>query len=318
MPPAPDGLCFLRCHEVDIPQWEACLAQSRQAVIYAHAWYLNSVCARWSAVVEVNAGRYVSLFPLPEKHIAGLRQIYQPFFTQQLGLFTTGDSRFTQPQDYLACIPAAYLRVYVQLNVHNAWEEGKPKQGFQLKERLTYQLNLDRPYEKLYQGYSLNQKRNIRKGGAGYQVVLGDMARLITLFQDHKGPQVPALKEKDYAGLGRLYQELHRQGAGQVLELWADHQLLAAGLFLYSPGHIIYLFGASTAAGRQQAAMASLLDWVIRQQAGSGRVLDFEGSDIPSLAKFYANFGARPVPYLSLRRTSIPLLPTWLNQKFLS
>ena len=318
MPPASDGLCFLRCHDIDIPQWEACLAQSRQAVIYAHAWYLNSVCPCWSAVVEVQAGRYVSLFPLPEKRFAGLRQIYQPFFTQQLGLFTTQESRFTRPQDYLACIPGAYWRVYLQLNVHNAWPARELQAAYQLKERLTYQLALDPPYEQLYRGYSQNQKRNIRKGQARYQVVEGEMGRLIDLFRDTNGNQVPELRAKDYGVLGRLYRELHRQGAGQVLELRAENELLAAALLLYSPRHIIYLFGASTAAGRRQAAMAKLLDWLIRQQAGSGRVLDFEGSDIPSLAKFYANFGARPVPYLSLRRISIPLLPTWLNQKFLS
>src|SRR3712207_2118223 len=94
---AADGLFFLRPHQVDIPQWEACLARSPEALLYAQAWYLDAVCERWSAVVERKDGQYVSLLPLPEKRLAGLRQIYQPFFTQQLGLFTTPDSRFTGP-----------------------------------------------------------------------------------------------------------------------------------------------------------------------------------------------------------------------------
>jgi hypothetical protein len=318
MAATPDGLFFFRPHEVDIRQWEACLARTREALLYAHAWYLNAVCPRWSAVVERKDGRYVSLLPLPEKGVAGCRQIYQPFFTQQLGLFTTPDSRCTRPEEYLALIPGSYFRVYVQLNAHNQFTAAGPATGLQLKERRTYQLVLDQPYEKLYQGYSSNQKRNIKKSPAAYQVVPGDMSRLIALFRESKGAQVPELRERDYGRLSQLYQELNSRGLGQVLELRAAGQLLAAGLFLSSRRHIIYLFGASTALGRQQGAMAKLLDWLIRDQAGSGKVFDFEGSDMPSLAKFYANFGAQPVPYLSLSRTSIPFLPSWLNQKFLS
>jgi Acetyltransferase (GNAT) domain len=312
---AANGLFFLSPHQVDAARWEACLAQSPQAIIYAHAWYLQAVCERWAAVVELRDGHYVSVLPLPEKRRAGLRQIYQPFFTQQLGLFTTARSRCTRPGDYLALIPRAYLRVHLQLQARHPVPAAA---GYQVRQRTTYHLALDQPYEALYRGYSYNQQRNIRKGPADYQVVPGELDRLIALFRATKGPQVPALQNQDYARLTRLYRALQSQDSGQVLELWADGQLLAAALLLCRHGQLIYLFGASAPAGRQQAAMAKLLDWVIRQQAGSGLVLDFEGSDIPSLAKFYANFGARPVPYVSLSRISIPFLPTWLNQKFLS
>lgn len=317
MPPLTDGLYFLRSRKLDVLQWEACLAQSHQAIIYAHAWYLDAVCACWSAVVEVREGRYVSLFPLPEKRVAGLAQVYQPFFTQQLGLFTTPQSRFTQLRDYLDCLPVNYLRVYLQLNVHNQWAGGIKSTAFQVKQRLTYHLDLNQPYEKLYEAYRTNQKRNVHKNQAGCQLLAGDIDQLIALFRQTRGRQVAALKDKDYALLRRLYRVLQQRQAGQVLALWAENKLLATGLFLYSSRHIIYLFGASSAAGRQQGGMAKLLDQVIRQQAGSRRVLDFEGSDMASLAKFYANFGARPVPYITLKRTNIPFLPSWLNKKFL-
>jgi hypothetical protein len=318
MAATPNGLLFIPSHALNLSQWEACLAQSPEDLLYAQAWYLDVVCARWSAVVEVQDGCYVSVLPLPEKHTAGLRQVYQPFFTQQLGLFTTPASRHTRVEAYLALIPGSYWRVSLQLNTRNRLDPGTAGPEFKLKQRTTYHLALDRPYETIWQGYSQNQKRNIRKGADCCRVVPGDMDRLLALFRENKGPQVPELGEKDYARLARLYQEIDRRHCGQVLELWAAAELLAAGLFLCSGRYVVYLFGASTAAGRRQAAMARLLDWVIRQQAGSGRILDFEGSDIPGLAKFYAGFGARPVPYVSLRRHSIPFLPSWLNKKFLS
>ncbi|MGV3502381.1 MAG: GNAT family N-acetyltransferase [Adhaeribacter sp.] len=309
-----DGLVFLHPHQVEASLWEACLALSPQALVYAHAWYLDAVCDRWSAVVELRDGRYVSLLPLPEKSLAGLRQVYQPFFSQQLGLFTTAGSRETNLSAYLAVLPATYWRVYLQLNTHNP---APSLAGYQVKTRRTYHLPLDRPYAALYKGYSTNQKRNIRKAPAEARVEAGDMNPLIALFREQKGSQVPALKDRDYARLLALYEQLRRHQAGQVLELRAGEGLLAAALVLESPQSLIYLFGASTPAGRRQGGMARLLDHLIASHAGSGRVLDFEGSDLPALAKFYANFGAQPRTYVSLCRTSLAFLPSWLNPKFL-
>lgn len=314
MSPAADGLVFLRPRQVEAALWEACLAQSPQAMPYAQAWYLGAVCESWAAVVELRDGRYVSLLPLPEKSGAGLRQIYQPFFTQQLGLYTTAASRETDLNAYLALLPATYWRVYLQLHTQNP---APAATNFQVKKRTTYHLPLDRTYPELYRGYSTNQKRNIRKAPAGAQVLGGDIHTLIDLFREQKGGQVPELKAGDYARLQSLYRQLQQQGAGRVLELRSAGELLAAALVLQSPRYLVYLFGASTPAGRRQGGMACLLDHLIASHAGSGLVLDFEGSDLPALAKFYRNFGAQPRTYVSLRRTSFPFLPSWLNLKFL-
>ncbi len=47
--------------------------------------------------------------------------------------------------------------------------------------------------------------------------------------------------------------------------------------------------------------MFFLVDHVIGQQAGSGRILDFEGGNDSGVARFYAGFGARETTYPALR-----------------
>ena len=61
----------------------------------------------------------------------------------------------------------------------------------------------------------------------------------------------------------------------------------------------------STSSGKQKCAMFFLLDRFIRENSGSNLILDFEGSMIPGVAKFYQGFGSRNTPYLRFLKTNI-------------
>jgi hypothetical protein len=54
--------------------------------------------------------------------------------------------------------------------------------------------------------------------------------------------------------------------------------------------------------------MFLLIDDFIRQNAESNLILDFEGSNIQGIARFYAGFGAEPQTYLSVRINRLPWL----------
>jgi len=49
------------------------------------------------------------------------------------------------------------------------------------------------------------------------------------------------------------------------------------------------------------------VDQLIRDHAGSEKILDFEGSNIPSIARFFSGFGARPETYQEVRFSRLPL-----------
>lgn len=311
----PDGLFFISHQEIDFISWDACLVQTYENIIYASAWYLHVISPGWVAIVEINNGEYVSLLPLPRKKILSFCQVYQPFWCQQLGLFTSARSQYHKLTDYLALIPEQYQKVYLQLNTGNTEAAKLPESvGFTTRQRLTHHLLLNKTYEDLYAAYSSNQKRNLKKASLLQVTIANNITDLISLFRNSKGQEVPELKTVDYNRLAMLYQELKARRAGQVLEVRQNDRLLAAALFLSCKDKIIYLFGASSPAGRRAGAMTKLLDFVIQENAGSEKVLDFEGSDKPLLAKFYLNFGARPAPYVCLTRNTLPWYLKWLIQ----
>jgi hypothetical protein len=54
--------------------------------------------------------------------------------------------------------------------------------------------------------------------------------------------------------------------------------------------------------------MFLLIDTYIGQNAGKEMTLDFEGSNIPGIARFYKGFGALPQTYYSLHQNRLPKL----------
>jgi hypothetical protein len=50
------------------------------------------------------------------------------------------------------------------------------------------------------------------------------------------------------------------------------------------------------------------VDAFIREHAGKEFNLDFEGSNIPSVARFFAGFGARPEIYQGVNFDRLPVL----------
>lgn len=54
-----------------------------------------------------------------------------------------------------------------------------------------------------------------------------------------------------------------------------------------------------------------LIDQLIRQHAATNSVLDFEGGNDASLARFYQGFGAREVSYPALKINNLPAPVRW-------
>ncbi|MEJ8804522.1 GNAT family N-acetyltransferase [Pontibacter sp. H249] len=308
-------LRYLPHNEINEKNWNDCVKASTQSIIYAFSWYLNAVCKRWDAVVEMDEqGMYTSVFPLPLGRRFGQLGVLQPYFTQQLGLFTTPQSKYKSIADYLPLIPQKYKSIYLQLNTANTENALHNPQRLLAKERVTYHLQLQQSYPELYSRYSTNQKRNIRKAEkAGVAVCeLKDIKTLISLFKSTKGKELTEVKEKHYRMLANLFATLEQRGFADLVQATAaDGEVLAAALLAHQPDKIIFLFGASSDAGKKYGAMAFLLDSITKKYSATSRILDFEGSMEPTVAKFYANFGATPVTYVSLSRQHTPWYLIW-------
>lgn len=314
------SLRYITYAQLNLAAWDACVNTATEPVPYAYSWWLAATAGCWDAVVEVEdtTGTYLSVFPLPIKRRPWGRGVYQPPFTQQLGLLITAGSRHRHVLDYLTLVTGRFARFYVQL--HTGLELAGAPAGFHLTQRQTYQLSLAPHYPALLAGFEADYRRRLRRNqeqAVPLEVTPAATADdLIALFQAEAAGQAAGLKPQAYDRLKKLLTELQARGMGQVLEVRAPltGELLAGAVFVTHPNRLIYLFAAASETGRQAGAPLLLLNHIIQQHAGTlGLLLDFEGGMIPSIARFFANFGAAAVPYAALSQTRNPWYLSWMR-----
>jgi len=102
-----------------------------------------------------------------------------------------------------------------------------------------------------------------------------------------------------------MYQTIHR-GNGQLMGMFESNTLCACGFFVYFQNRIYNLFPASNDFGKKNGAMFGLIDKIIQENSESESILDFEGSKVEGVARFYRGFGATERNYWTMERNELP------------
>ncbi len=307
-------IVYLINNEIDKDKWDQAVHRSFNGNVYALSWYLDIVHKGWDALVEDD---YVRIMPLTGNRKFGIDYLFQPFFAQQLGIFSTEILNQDIINEFIAAIPSKYRFVQINLNIHNQLQPG----NWVLIPNKNYLLDLIARYPKLYSRYSTNTKRNLKKARNSALTVTKNLKPdvLTDMFRQNKGKEIKHWKEEHYKRLQRIMYQAVYKGMGEAYGAYTEHNELCAGaFFLKDHQHLIFLFSASTSTARENGAMTLLFDTVIQEFSESTLVLDFEGSNEPGLARFYQGFGSQEVIYyrLEINRLVFPLnkLVQWIKK----
>ena len=293
---------YLQRRQIDDARWDTVIAGAVNGLPYAYSWYLDVVSPNWQALV---LNDYEAVFPLTRRSKFGISYLFPPFFTQQLGIFSTKEITPEMVQLMLASIPSKFPFIEINLNYANHCLHP----AFVLIPRVNMVLPLNKPYEEIRKGYNDNLRRNLQKGDKhNLAVKTGiDGASAGNFFRQYLGDKVENLKEDDYETLEKLAQLLVEKKMGQTYYVTnGNDEILATALFIHSHNRHINLLPAANQAGKEVGATALLLDHIIRQHANTDTLMDFEGSLIVGIARFYRGFGAEDVPYFRLSRSTVP------------
>src|ERR1700722_3468437 len=147
---------YLKHTEIDKAKWDVCIANSFNKNIYANSWYLDVVCPAWEALID---GDYQAVMPLTCNKKYGINYLYQPYFTQQLGILGMDELSNEKMNEFLNAIPSQFRLIEINLNINNSIQNKE----FEIKNLPTHLLNLNQSYEAIYSNYSDNLKRNLSK-----------------------------------------------------------------------------------------------------------------------------------------------------------
>lgn len=306
--PAPPHIQYLQQHQIDKRAWDACIDKAANGLIYAYSWYLDAMSTAWDGLV---LGDYEAVMPLPFRKKWGVQYLYQPFLTAQLGLFGTGvDQNLLEA--FLRAVPKQFKYWDFSLNSGNVFT----LRNYPLRQRTNFVLDLSPSYESLASRYRENTKRNIKRSHTfNLQVKKGiPLEEVITLNQQQSFQQNQLLSEEDYHRFRVLFAFLQKKGSAQTYGVCsAAGELTASVAFVYAHNRAYYLLVGNHPNSRALGASHRLIDAFIFDHAARPLLLDFEGSDIPSLAFFYSSFGAVPEPFTALTLNRLPWYIKWLK-----
>ncbi|OQY03280.1 MAG: hypothetical protein B6I20_05375 [Bacteroidetes bacterium 4572_117] len=287
---------YLKQNEINITKWDKCIAGSINGIVYAYSWYLDIVCETWNALVY---GDYETVMPLTYNKKYGISYLYQPQFSQQLGIFSSRNLSGEIVGNFIKSIPEKFSFIEINLNKFNSINDVN---NIKLKQNVTYELELIRDYESLFRQYKKNTIRNIRKAIQNkISITHGLKPNDVVALLNSTGNK-QAYTEKDFTIVRRLIVGAIRNNSGQLFGAYTENNnLCAVGFFIYSNKKACFILSVANDEAKKTSAMFLLIDEFIKQYASKNMILDFEGSNIEGIARFYAGFGARPFNYPSIK-----------------
>jgi hypothetical protein len=302
---------YIKRKDIDRAKYDGCVHYAHNHLVYAYSWYLDNVTnGQWDVLVEDD---YVSVMPLPwNDKLLGIKQVYQPFLSQQLGVFSVKPITIGRIQIFMAAIPSEFKRITIALNEQN--KISHTVLDFEIKQKLNLVLNLNQNYEDLEAGYSNNLKRKLKTVANANLTLTTDIKPevLVEMIKKYHIDKKNGIPDALYhTALRIIYNSLHR-GIGMLSGVRNEKgDLIAAAFFIYSKDRIINLLNVSTAEGKEKNGMSLIFDMLIRSFAQKPIYLDFEGSSIPGIAEFYKRFGPQEVYYSIIEQNTLPWWLKW-------
>ncbi|HMI78943.1 MAG TPA: GNAT family N-acetyltransferase [Ferruginibacter sp.] len=302
------AISYVTYQDINKKKWDDCIDRAGNGVLYAYSFYLDTMSKNWDALV---LNDYETVMPLTWNKKYSIYYLYQPSFTACLGIFGNQLSSETI-NEFLKAVPAKFKYWDIYLNPGNFFK----LTDFTLYERMNYVLSLNGSYEHIYSRYRDNIKRNIKKAEQLGLLINKNIsvAGVISMAKE-QAQHFADIPAADYKQFETLYSLLYQKEKATTYGVYTkEGQLLASAVFFFSHGRAYYILVGNHPNGKTLGASHALINAFIKDHAGQNIKLDFEGSDISSLAFFYSSFGAVEEKYSAIRLNRLPGPLKWFKK----
>ena len=303
---------YLPYKEIDKAKWDNCISNAANSLIYARSFYLDAMANNWDALVLDD---YEAVMPLPWKKKWNIKYLYQPPFTQQLGVFSIKPLTASQVKFFIETASQHFKFAEITLNYSNVSEPLGPV--FNVTHRDNYTLNLNRPYEAMHDNYLpafTKSLRRIRKFEMLY-VSSVNYQKTVELYRHLYGNRFQFIDAKIYQHFEDICKLLFRENGLVIRHARSTgNKLLASAILLKDENRLYNIISCITSEGKKLEANYFLYDSIIKEFASTPLLLDFEGSDIEGVAAFYKKFNPEHEPYPFIKFNTLPAFIKWFKK----
>jgi len=298
---------YLRNSEINFKKWDFCIKNSVNVKVYAFSWYLDIVASNWDCIVYDD---YKMVMPVVFKRQLGFfKKNYHPIFCQQLGPFSFS-KELLRDENIIESIFQTLIAqfsnykisinhvVYCNLIQSNYLQKNKVS----FVERINLELDLSMKYDQLYKNFSSNTKRNLRPIPNSSIKRIVDVKYFISLYKKYLN-DVINLNSSQYQIMYKLIISCMHKNIGVLQGLFDNkNNLLGAIFVIHAFKRHILLFNFSNTKYYRLSPMTHLINDYILTHASKSEVLDFEGSSLLGVKRFYKGFGATEKNYIYINQ----------------
>jgi hypothetical protein len=297
----PNGHLLIDPKEIGPAQWNQLTEKNGIAFPYMQYEYI-SICTRgnWKVLTDEGRNYYI---PVPIVKKLAWSYVFNPPFSQRMYVLSTSSklksSSLLPPLHFLA---KNFEKI--TLNLDHEWTN--LPSGFETQSRRNY-------YHRYGQPVILNHhhQRNMRKAKVEHYSIdwHGDKGVLMKEYIKCTLSRRGRHKKKLATIAQELVDWLSKQDMLRIAFATDRRGKAAAGIGLIRwKGRLINLLPFTTQDGWDGRAMYFLLVNVLRENPYDVEVFDFEGSEIPGVARFYKGFGPSKESYNSIHYIKHPWL----------
>lgn len=301
-------ISYLPQANINKTKWDSCIDTAANGLIYAYSFYLDAMSENWDALVMND---YEIVMPLTWKKKYTIYYLYPPFYTASLGVFGNNISAQTV-KSFLENIPGKFKYWDFFLNRNNLFAIPE----FPMYERSNYILPLLNSYEILKSKYASSHVRNIKRSIQYGNIVKKNIpiADVMQLAKE-QAKDFSTIGEKSFVHFAELFEFLKEKNLAITYGVYSPQlKLVASCAYFFSHNRAYYILVGNHPDGKTSGASHLMIDTFIKEHAGKNLTLDFEGSNIPSLAFFYKSFGSVLEKYPGIKRNKLSAIAKLFKQ----
>ena len=287
---------FLQRNEVNDEAYNNCISKSIHSQVYAFTWYLDMVASTWGVLVLED---YKAVMPIPFRKKYGIKYVYPPLWSLQLGIFGKVDIQL-----FIKEIEKQFLFIELRLHPGNILPNTNQ---YKTNEKQVLKINTNFSTSE----FRKDRKKDLKKADQHSLVFKrrSNPDTLIALFKNNIGKRTSNIIDEDYIRLKKLCQVLQEKRVGELFEVYHKDAMIAGAFILKYQHKATILFSATDFNNRDNGSNTFLIRKIIENYKEEIVEFDFGGSSMPSIASYFKSFGAETItyPFLKINRLPFPL-----------
>jgi lipid II:glycine glycyltransferase (peptidoglycan interpeptide bridge formation enzyme) len=286
--------------------------------IFVRDWWLDAVCrVDWEALLYEKNGRIVAAMPLfmPFRGIT-----IMPDYTQTMGIWFAAeapDMKYASIIEQRQAVCRRFIenlgkQKFFMQNFSYGFTDWLPFywNGFNQTTKYTYILQNIKDFEGLLENMSQQMRRNIKKAeNKQIKVKKGILTDEFLKIQKKTFERQGIKNTQSSAALTKLITATQQRRQGSLFGGYDNDGRLHAAIFVaWQKSSAYYIAGGGDPQLRDSGAHSLVMLEAIKHVSQFTDTFDFEGSMIPGVERFFREFGAKQMPYFTIRKGKLNLI----------